>query len=230
MKPLQTLATASAVSLALLTTSAFAQDAASPGFDNVGIAYADFELGELSTGGFTLSFEKSVTPRFFVSGNFMNFTINHNYRVISPDSLIGLGDVTYFTKRETSFFYANGNYVFAEYKGLAAYAGVGVAYQYGSYEYESVDSSETGNDRPLDSSRSSSDTLGANLSLGVRQAIGKYVELDAVIRRFDLDSSIDQYITLGARFFPAERFSVDLGYTRVSSRTSFFEVGASYHF
>ncbi|MGX5915007.1 outer membrane beta-barrel protein [Aliidiomarina sp. Khilg15.8] len=232
MKLLHTVSTAGAVSFALLAAPALAQDKVSPSFDKVSIGYADLEYKFASPTGFTLSAEKMVSPSFFISGDFLNYSFSYTRDYIDGErDLINLyEDYRLFIDRDASLFYANGNYIFAKLSGFAAYAGVGVAYQKRSYEDDVVSLEIDPHGRLPDPSSASTDTLGANVTLGLRQAIGSYVELDASIRHFEMDGNIDQLISVGARFFPSEQFSIDLGYTHIESDFTLFEIGASYHF
>lgn len=207
MKTLSSIAAASAVSFALFTVPAIAQAADSPSFDNIGISYADIDFGAASPNGFVLSAEKSLQGSFFLSGDLLYFS----------ESESGAG---YSSEVDISIFNGNLNYKLVQNEGFVAYAGLGVS-------HINIDMSA----RVSGSSFSDSDSeTGWNALFGIRHAITSNFELDANIRHMDIADDSDQIINVGARFYPTERVSINLGYTKIDTDFDYVELGASYHF
>ncbi|MGX5915022.1 porin family protein [Aliidiomarina sp. Khilg15.8] len=207
MKALPLLSAVSAVSIALFAIPSVAQAAGSPSFDNIGISYADIDFGGVSPDGFTINAEKTLQNSFFLSADLLYFSESR-------------GNQSYSSKVDISLFNANINYKLVENDGFVAYAGIGVS-------HINVDASTS----MQGSSYSDSDSeTGWNALFGVRQAITSNFELDANIRHMDIADDSDQIINVSARFYPTERVSLNLGYTKIDSNFDYIELGASYHF
>lgn len=207
MKALPLLAGVSAVGFAMFAIPSVAQASESPSFDNIGISYADIDFGAMSPDGFTIKAEKSLQKSFFLSADLLYFSESE-------------GNESYSRKADISLFNANINYKLVENEGFVAYAGIGVS-------HINVDSS--GSVQDLSYSESNSET-GWNALFGIRQAITSNFEIDANIRHMDIADDSDQIVNIAARFYPTERVSLKLGYTKIDTNFDYVELGASYHF
>lgn len=211
MKSIKLLPALSAISLAFLATPSLAQDSQSPSFDNVGISYANVDFGDESSNGFLITAEKSFQEKFFISGNFLNFSESSNFQM--------RGD-NYREKFEISLLHANINYNFFENQGFVAYAGAGISYLEiklsGSHPDQNFNLNE--------------DDTGWNLIAGVRKSISNNFEVDINIRHMDVLIESEQVFNVGARFYPAARFSINAGYTHIDSDFNYMDLGVSFHF
>lgn len=199
---------ASTVGLASLAIPAAAQATESPSFDNIGISYVDIDFSSRSLTGFAMNAEKTLPFGFFFSADALNFSDDFSDRVVLDG---------FSSEAQYSFLSANLNYKLVDRGGFAAYAGAGLSY----VEDEVIVRGQF--------SESKSEN-GWNILVGIRHAITSVIELDANIRHLNIADSSDQIISVGARLYPSNRISFNLGYTEVHSDFKYIEFGVSYHF
>ncbi|MCC5879248.1 MAG: porin family protein [Idiomarina sp.] len=201
---------AGTVSLALFAIPAAVQAAESPSFDNIGISYVDIDFNSRSLTGFAINAEKTLPFGFFLSADALNFAENFGDRVV----IDGVGNEA---KYRYSFLNANLNYKLVDRGGFTAYAGAGL-----SYVKDEVIVRGQFSD--------SNSENGWNMLVGIRHAITSVIELDANIRHLNIADSSEQIISVGARLYPSNRISLNLGYTEIHNNFTYIEFGVSYHF
>lgn len=197
----------------MFAAPAMANKIQTPSFDKIGVSYVNMDIADESADGFGVNFEKTFTPKVFVSVEHLD---------VSDTFVTDTGDTTASFDISAELTHANIGYKFYEMGATSAYFSAG-------YSRAEADSAVALGDNSFYDSYSASDS-GWNAQLGVRSLLASNFEVDASVRHLDIDSENDQIFNATARYYLEPHFSLSAGYTHVDSDMSHVNVGVSYHF